>query len=134
MIELVLEITLRGGSLPSTVQGLGMVMFQAKMEHACLDCRLYSEIGNPKSLRYIEQWPTLQELELQVRSQRFGTLLAIMETAASPPKLEIRTISEQRDLEYVRVVRLNLEGIAPVKEKPNCSRNQTKMPRKTIPE
>jgi quinol monooxygenase YgiN len=116
MIELVLEITSRAGSLPSTVQALGMVMFQAKMEHACLDCRLYSEIGNPKSLRYVEQWQTLEELESQVRSQRFGMLLAIMETAASPPKLEIRTISEQRDLEYVSAVRLNLDGMAPVKE------------------
>ncbi len=110
MIELILEITSRAGSLPSTVQGLGMVMFQAKMERACLDCRLYSEIDNPKSLRYIEQWPTLQELELQVRSQRFGMLLAIMETAASPPKLEIRTIFEQRDLEYVSAVRPNPDG------------------------
>lgn len=91
-------------------------MFQAKMDHACLDCQLYSEIGNPKSLRYIEQWPTLQELESQVRSQRFGMLLAIMETAASPPKLEIRTISEQRDLGYISAVRLNQDGIAPVKE------------------
>ncbi len=91
-------------------------MFQAKMEHACLNCRLHSEIGNPKSLRYMEQWTTLQELESQVRSQRFGMLLAVMETAASPPRLEIRTISEQRDLEYVSTVRLNLDGIASIKE------------------
>lgn len=91
-------------------------MSQARVEHACLDCRLYSETGNAKLLRYVEQWPTLPELESQVRSQRFGMLLAIMETAASPPKLEIRTISEQRDLEYVGTVRLNLEHIVPVKE------------------
>ena len=118
MIELVLEIAARAGSLPSTVQALGMVKFRAKMEHACLDCRLYAEVGNPKLLHYMEQWPTLQELESQVRSQRFGMLLSIMETAASPPKLEIRTISEQRDLEFVSAVRLNLDGTAPVKEEP----------------
>lgn len=116
MIELVLEITSRSGSLPATVRALRIVMSQARVEHACLDCRLYSETGNAKLLRYVEQWPTLPELESQVRSQRFGMLLAIMETAASPPKLEIRTISEQRDLEYVSAVRLNLECIAPVKE------------------
>ncbi len=79
-----------------------------------MDCRLYAEIGNPQSLRYVEQWPTLQELESQFLSPRFGMLLAIMETAPEPPELEVRTISEQRGLEYVGAVRLNPDGIAPV--------------------
>ncbi len=88
-------------------------MLQAKLERACVDCRLYAEVGNPQSLRYVEQWPTLQELESRLRSQRFGMLLAIMETAAEPPELEVRTISEQRGLEYVSAVRLNPPGMAP---------------------
>ncbi len=81
-----------------------------------MDSRLYSEMGSPKSLRYVEHWPTWQELESQVRSQRFGMLLAIMETAASHPKLEIHAISEQRDLEYVSAMRLNLENMPLAKE------------------
>ncbi len=116
MIELVLNIASRAGSMPATVQALTNVLLQAKLERACVDCRLYAEIGNPRSLRYVEQWPTLQELESQLRSQRFGTLLAIMETAPGPPELEVRTISEHRDLEYVSAVRLNPDGIAPVKK------------------
>ncbi len=116
MIELVLNIASRAGSMPATVQALTNVLLQAKLERACVDCRLYAEIGNPRSLRYVEQWPTLQEFECQLRTQRFGMLLAIMETAAEPPELEVHTISEQRDLEYVSAVRLNPDGIAPVNE------------------
>jgi hypothetical protein len=33
-------------------------------------------------------------------------LLGIMETAAEAPALEVRTITEQRGLEYVRTIRL----------------------------
>ncbi len=102
--------------MPATVQALATVMLQAKLERACVDCRLYSEVGNPQSLRYVEQWPTLQELESQLRSRRFGMLLAIMETAPEPPELEVRTISEHRDLEYVSAVRLNPGDAAVVKE------------------
>ncbi len=110
MIELVLNIASRAGSMPATVQALTNVLLQAKLDRACVDCRLYAEIGNPRSLRYVEQWPTLQELESQLRSQRFGMLLAIMETAPEAPELRVRTISEQRDLEYVSAVRLSPNG------------------------
>ncbi len=116
MIELVLNISSRASSLPATVQALASVMLQAKLERACVDCRLYAEIGNPQSLLYVEQWATLQELESQLRSQRFGMLLAIMETSPEPPELEVRMISEQRDLEYVSTVRLNPDGVVPVNE------------------
>ncbi len=110
MIELVLNIASRAGSMPATVQALTNVLLQAQLDRACVDCRLYAEIGNPRSLRYVEQWPTLQELESQLRSQRFGMLLAIMETAPEAPELRVRTISEQRDLEYVSAVRLSPNG------------------------
>lgn len=133
MIELILNIASRASSMPGTVRALTSVMLQAKLERACLDCRLYAEIGSPQSLRYVEQWPTLQELESQLRSQRFSMLLAIMETAPEPPELEVRTISERRDLEYVSAVRLNPGGIVPVKEKRQPGRDQTEMSGKTSP-
>ena len=88
------------------VQALAAVMGEAKLQRGCVDCRLYAEMGNSKSLCYLEQWSALQDLEFQVRSRRFGMLLAIMETAPEPPDLEVRTISEQRGLEYVRSIRL----------------------------
>ena len=88
------------------LQALAQVMFQAKLERSCVDCQIYAETGNPQSLLYIEQWTSEQELEAQLRSCRFGTLLAIMETAPVAPSLQIQTVSEQRGLEYVEAVRL----------------------------
>jgi hypothetical protein len=110
VVELVLQITARAKGIPAMTQALAAVMFQAKLERACVDCQLYAETGNPQSLRYVEQWSTLQDLEPQLRSQRFGMLLAIMETAPEAPSLEVRTISEQRGLDYIRAVRLGTAG------------------------
>ncbi len=88
------------------VQSLAKVMFQAKLERGCVDCRLYAETRDPNSLCYLEQWSTQEDLEFQLRSRRFGMLLAIMDTAPQAPALEVRTIAEQRGLEYVRSIRL----------------------------
>lgn len=88
------------------IQALASVMFEARLERACVDCLIYAETGNPQSLLYVEQWSTLPDLESQLCSHRFGMLLAILETAPEAPSLEVRTISEQRGLDYVRAVRL----------------------------
>ena len=94
------------------VQSLAKVMFQAKLEPACTDCRLYSENGKPQSLLYVERWATARDFEVQLRSERFGTLLAIIESASQPPELEVRTVSEQRGLDYVSRIRLAPPGMA----------------------
>ncbi len=115
--ECVLELILNIRSCPtgnaSMIQAFAALMFEAKVQRGCVDCQLYAEPSNPQSLHYVEQWSTLEDLESQLRSQRFGMLLATMETAAEAPKLEVRTVSDQRGLDYVRTVRL-ISGEHPI--------------------
>jgi hypothetical protein len=110
VVELVLNINSRPNGLPAMVQALAEVMFRAKLERGCVDCQIYAQTGNPQSLHYVEQWSTPQEFESQLRSQRFGMLLAIMETAPEAPSLEVRTVFDQRGLDYIRAVRLGAGG------------------------
>ncbi len=106
MVELVLKITAQAKGVSAMSQALADVMFRARLERGCVDCGLYAETGNPHSFRYVEQWSAPQDLEAQLRSRRFGMLLAIIETAPKAPELEVRTVSDQRGLDYVRAVRL----------------------------
>jgi len=106
VVELVLRIRARRTGIPAMVQALTTVMVQAGPQRGCVDCRLYAETGNPSSLCYVEQWSTVRDLQSRLRSPGFGMLLGIMETAAEAPALEVRTITEQRGLEYVRTIRL----------------------------
>ncbi len=110
MTELLLRITAKPNGLAPMVQSLAKVMLQAKLERGCVDCRLYAETGNPQSFLYVEQWATPEVFEAHLRSQRFGTLLAIIESGAQPPELEVRTVSEQRGLDYVSSIRLPSPG------------------------
>lgn len=96
--------------MPAMLQALVEVMFRAKLERGCVDCQIYAQTGNPQLLHYVEQWSTPQEFESQLRSPRFGMLLAIMETAPEAPSLEVRTVFEQRGLDYIRAVRLGAGG------------------------
>ncbi len=105
MVELILRIKPRSKGVPAMVQALATTMFQARLEAGCVDCQLYAETDNPRALRYVEQWATREDMNVQIRSPRFSTLLAIMETAPEAPELEIRTVTEQRGLEYVRLIR-----------------------------
>ncbi len=105
-----LRITASTKGLPRMIQALAEVMFQARLERGCMEGQLYAETGNPRALCYLEQWATREEMESQMRSPRFGTLLAILETAKEAPFLEIRTISEQRGLDYIAATRLRTEG------------------------
>jgi quinol monooxygenase YgiN len=110
VIQLVLKIVARPKGLEGMVQALGQVMFEAKLEPNCVDCQVYTEAANPLSLLYLERWATQQDLDAQLRSQRLGTLLSIMETAPVAPTLEISTVSEPRGLGYIEAVRLGTDG------------------------
>ncbi len=88
------------------IHALSELMFQAKLERGCLDCRLFVEHAKRQSLHYVEQWSSLQDFEKQLRSERFSMLLALMEMSSQAPWLEIRTVSEQRGLDYVQALRL----------------------------
>jgi quinol monooxygenase YgiN len=104
-----LRITASAKGLPLMIQALAEVMFQARLQRGCMEGQLYAETGDPRALCYLEQWATREDMESQMRSPRFGTLLAILETAKEAPVLEIRTISEQRGLDYVADMRLRAE-------------------------
>ena len=110
MTQLTLRIAARPNGTARLVQALNYFMVQTKLQPGCVDCQIYAEAANPQSLLYMERWATQQDAEAELRSQRFGTLLSIMETAPAAPTLEICTVSEQRGLEYVEALRLEPRG------------------------
>jgi hypothetical protein len=87
------------------LQALRSLMLPAQFEAGFLGCQLYAEAGEADSLCYLEQWVTQCDLEREIRSIRFGRLLAVMETAAGLPTLEVRHVSETRSWDYIQEIR-----------------------------
>ena len=88
------------------VQALRSIMLPARAERGFVSSCIYQEVDKPEALCYVEEWAELAQLEEQIRSRRFGRLLAVMETAPKQPVLEVRSISETRGLDYISSLRL----------------------------
>ena len=54
---------------------------------------------------YCEEWDDLPSFEAEVRTPQFSELLALIETSAAPPMIEIRVMEEARGLDYVASLR-----------------------------
>jgi len=103
--QLALHLKSSAGKTHEMLQALRSVMLPAEFEVGFMSCHIYVEAGEPDSLCYQEDWSTQNDLERAIRSVRFGRLLAVMETAAGSPTLEVRLISETRGWDYIRLIR-----------------------------
>lgn len=77
----------------------------AQLDRACLHCGILHAFDAPGSFMYFEDWDTEADLRQQLCSQRFTQLLSLMESAAAPPQLEIRSVGQVRGLDYIRELR-----------------------------
>ena len=87
------------------IQALRLVMLSAEFEPGFMGCQIYAEAGESESLCFQADWATQTDLEREIRSARFGRLLAVMEASAGSPTLEVRLIAETRGWKYVRELR-----------------------------
>jgi quinol monooxygenase YgiN len=91
--------------LHDTVQAIRALMLPAQLERGCTRAQLYSEVGAPGAICYMEEWSDAADLVKQVRSSRFTRMLALVETAVEQPVVEFRFVSDVRGLDYIAAVR-----------------------------
>lgn len=87
------------------LEALNSLAFATRLDRGCSDCRLSVDANDPRSFCYVEDWNSLEDLEREIRSDRFTRLLLLLETAPELPVLEFRFVSETRGLDYVGEVR-----------------------------
>ena len=105
MFQILLRLKSRVGKTHEMLQALRTVMVRAQFEQGYEGATLYTEANEVDRLCYIEEWDTEPDLEREIRSPRFGYILAISETAVETPVVLIRALSDARGLEYVQALR-----------------------------
>jgi quinol monooxygenase YgiN len=105
VIQAVLEIKVSQSRLDELIRAFKSLMTSAQAECGLIACKLYHQVGNETLLCYVEDWQTTEDLERQIRSNRYTQLLALMETAIEMPSMEFRTVSQTQGLEYLQAVR-----------------------------
>jgi quinol monooxygenase YgiN len=87
------------------VEALRSLIVTTRLQKGCLGCRVWTEQGDERSVRYTEEWATEEDLRRRVLSPRFTSLLSVMEAAQSPPSIQFDFVAATRGLDYVEAVR-----------------------------
>ena len=91
--------------LDTLVQALKVLAVSAQAERGMLACKLYQPAGDESAVCFVEQWQAKDDLESQMRSNRYTQLLALMETAVEEPSMEFYTVSQMQGLDYLQAIR-----------------------------
>jgi quinol monooxygenase YgiN len=100
-----LNITLNGasaGNAESLVDGLRFQVPGTQLEKGCIGCSAW--FGSDFTVHYLEDWATEADIRERVRSERFASLMAVVEAAAQA-EVQFDFVHETRGLDYVFEVR-----------------------------
>jgi quinol monooxygenase YgiN len=73
-----------------------------RFESGCLSCTAWADPDS--TVRYVEEWLTEADMRRRVQSDRFTSLLGIVESAKDP-RVQFDFVTATRGLDYVEEVR-----------------------------
>ena len=100
-----LQVTLNARSVrdaENLIEGLRFQLPGAQLESGCIGCNVW--LGQDSIVHYVEDWATEADIRRRVVSDRFTSLLAVVE-AATKAEVQFDFVTETRGLEYVFEVR-----------------------------
>jgi quinol monooxygenase YgiN len=71
----------------------------------CVSCRFYQDVENPNVLTLIEEWEYREALDRHVRSNDYRKILAAMDLASEPPKVQFCSVSSISGMELIKEIR-----------------------------
>jgi quinol monooxygenase YgiN len=85
---------------------LRSLAMSTRLEQGCLGCRVWLEDdGDSRSVNYEESWATERDMRRRVRSDRFTSLLSLMEVSEESPDVHFEFVETMRGLDYIAEVR-----------------------------
>ena len=79
-------------------------MASTRAEPGCLTCSVSADVADKGVIRYSEEWESEEALQRQFETDRFKSLVALMEDATEAPIVEFTLPGGNRGLEYVEEV------------------------------
>jgi quinol monooxygenase YgiN len=99
-----LTVTLSASAnVQDLVEAFRFLMVSTRLDRGCLGCSVWSEPDS--SVHYVEEWSTEEDIRRRVSSDRFTSVLALLESVREPPHVQFDFVSSTRGLDYVAEVR-----------------------------
>jgi len=93
-----------GQMRPITV-ALHSLAADTRTTRGCVGCSVSTDIASRGTVRYVEEWQTEADLRRRLRSETFSQLVALIEEAVQPPRIEFTLDHETRGFDFMEEVR-----------------------------
>jgi quinol monooxygenase YgiN len=103
MVRLTVAIKVTPRQERDVLDALRFIKLGTLLEPGCLTCTAWTEPDS--TVHYVEEWASEADLRRHVRSDRFTSLLGILETGAEAPRVQFHFVSQTRGLEYAAELR-----------------------------
>lgn len=92
-----------GESVGNLLEALHFIIGATRFEPGCLGCSAWAE--SDSTVHYFEEWETEADMRRRIRSPRFTSLLAVMESTKEQPHVQFDFVSAMRAMDYVAEIR-----------------------------
>jgi len=96
-------LTASANRVQDVVAAFRFLMVSTRLDHGCLACSVWSEPDS--SVHYVEEWSSEDDIRRRVCSDRFTSVLELIESVREPPHVQFDFVSSTRGLDYVAEVR-----------------------------
>jgi quinol monooxygenase YgiN len=103
MVRLTVALRASARSAQELLEAFRFLMVATRMEAGCLGCWAWHEPDG--TVHYAEEWATDADMRRRIGSGRFTSLLAVLESAREPPRVQFDFVTVTRGLDYVAEVR-----------------------------
>jgi quinol monooxygenase YgiN len=103
MVRLHVALRASARSAQDLLEAFRFLIVSTRLEPGCLGCWAWADPDG--TVHHVEEWATDADIARRVRSSRFTSLLAVLESAHEPPRVQFDFVAMTRGLDYVEEVR-----------------------------
>lgn len=103
MVRLTVAVASSPGGVNDLLAAFQFIRTSARFEEGCLACCVWADAE--AVVHYVEEWATEADMRRRVQSERFTSLLAVMESSEDAPAVKFDFVTTTRGLDYVAEVR-----------------------------
>ncbi|HSB51526.1 MAG TPA: antibiotic biosynthesis monooxygenase [Dissulfurispiraceae bacterium] len=89
----------------SIIDILRSVEGQTRAKPGCSSCAVYEAPDQRRTILYVEQWESGEQLSRHIRSTLYLRVLAAMELANEPPEISFHEVTETKGIELIEHLR-----------------------------
>ena len=101
MIHSTVRMALPAKKLTEALGILCPLAERVRVEHGCLECRVYRDAQEDNVLMFEEMWQSEADSNRHLRSQQYRELLLVMEMASAKPEVRFDRVSHSTGIETI---------------------------------